>query len=425
MSKIFFYHINKCAGTSLLSHFLALTSAHRNIRIENYLLSDGGLDKSFIDEIFRAEFIHDPAGMVNWRAIFGNGFNILWLRDPVERLISQIQMIARWTDKEVVDPSHINFKLRSLAQEGIESFLTSDNFAAHQNSYNGITSYLQLNDSRAKALWNSHYLLGCTFLNNLAMEIALHNLSEMDFIGFVDSFDEDISDLNATLGLIYPKSIPKLNFNPKHRQEITSVEMSLLNNAVHIDKQVYDYAKKLSAEKKKSPIFLEAYSGVNIKQIKKIKGPVDSIIIDASEPSFIEGWHPTEINNKLFSRWSGVGEHTLIATHIEKNRDLYFRFRVIDINNPCIINELEILFDGLSVKFNIDILSNGNLVISGFIPFGSLNLNDDILWINMNYGRNLASKFANDERNLGICVADLEIGPSEKYSNCQYKLLNF
>lgn len=424
MSKIFFYHINKCAGTSLLSYFMGISNVNKISRLElHQKYSYKSLNSNVINEVFRAEFIHDPIGVIDWKSIFGNGFNVLWLRDPVERLISQIKMISRWTDLEVVNSSHSNYQLRELARMGVEAFLTSNLFEAHQNRFNGITSYLQLNDPRARALWHSSHLIGASSLNKVAMEIAFDNIEKMDFIGFVDSFEDDFKCMRSLLGNSYSERMARLNSysNSFDVLQLSTSEIELLNDAVHIDRQVYDYAKKISIERKSSLVYSEAFMSANVNQIKKIIGPTESVTLYAGDSSFIDGWHPCELNSNNYSRWSFLGSRSLISAHIEKNRDLYFRIRVVDVANISYLNNLKIYFDDYCVNYCVHLLPNNNLILDGIVLTDFfLKSNDEILWINFDFGFILPSNNFSDGRQLAICVAEIEIGPSEKYLNCHY-----
>ena len=124
MYRLVFYHINKCAGTTLLNHFEKITLANRSIRIEDIdPTSPGRIPSSKFSAVLAAHFTHDPHCKNDWARTLGNVATVVWLRDPDSRLSSTITMISRWTDNEA-QSRPFGIQLRDAARSGIEAFFS-------------------------------------------------------------------------------------------------------------------------------------------------------------------------------------------------------------------------------------------------------------------------------------------------------------
>jgi hypothetical protein len=422
MSKLAFYHINKCGGTSLLSFFMSITDADRVVRLENNKrFEDGRFSVALLDEIFRSEFIHDPCGAADWKAVFGNVHNVLWLRNPVDRLASQIRMIARWTDQEAVSPTHPNWALRDLAREGIQAFVSSELMSAHATRFNGITSFLQLGDAECLPVWNAKHLKGYRDMEQMSLEKALSNVEKMDFIGFVETFYDDFKNLKDMIGRSYSDSISHLNKNPSSlTSSITPEERDLLRSVVALDEKVYLHA--LGFMGKKHQVAESATGGKSVdpfaEHARIFKGPLQSMVIDSSGCAFVNGWHPCEVNGSRHSRWTGVGGgDALVVAHIDKRSDLRIRFRVVDVNSAECLNMMKVFVDDFEVSCAMKVLPNNELVFEGFAQRERLRQDDDLLWIKLQCGHPERSRQPSDDRDLGLCISEIEIGPEEKYTD--------
>tara|TARA_B110001454_G_C12713140_1_gene431495 strand:- start:175 stop:1455 length:1281 start_codon:yes stop_codon:yes gene_type:complete len=415
--RIVFYHINKCGGTSLFKYFKSMSRLDRVLRVETYeRFASGIFDPVIINRLFNAEFIHDPFGYADWKAALGNAVNILWLRDPAERLISEIHMIARWTDQEV-KLHESNERLRAIAREGVEAFLADDWIEARHKKFNRITMALQLGDNSCRGLFEAPHLAGLRELQDRAMQIAQSNLYKMDYIGTVDDYDRDFRDLIYFLGIIPEIETPKLNVNPSAEGLYDQNLIELARPFVHIDQQVYDLALDVIHERRENEIFNRHLSTGSDRFVQRITGPEDSIIVSSEDNNFISNWHPCEENGELRSRWTGPGSRATLAIHIEKSRDLHFRMRVIDLYNPSVLNDLIIEIDAYKIDWCLKTISNGNLLIEGRIAKEKLNTEDSILWIALHTGLPGRSHDPKDDRIIGLCVAAIELGPLEAYEN--------
>ncbi|NUA44466.1 hypothetical protein HAT93_02152 [Dickeya solani] len=102
MPRIVFHHINKCAGTSLLKYLQNFFPSDECIHLEeHYSEMNSGDVELEPNRLARARFIHDPFGSWYWPEKISNVATMCFLRDPLDRVVSNWWMVHRWTDDEV------------------------------------------------------------------------------------------------------------------------------------------------------------------------------------------------------------------------------------------------------------------------------------------------------------------------------------
>jgi hypothetical protein len=416
MTRIIFYHVNKCAGTALMSLFRGMVRHNRIFRLELFPeRSHGCYNSDLIDSLLRAEFIHDPHGCTDWKKLLGNGLNITWQRDPADRLLSQIKMIARLRDDEVGEQGSTHSYLRDLARAGTEAFLNDKRVEAHYERFNGFTRVMQLGCQETRMLWEKPYLAGSRALQDLAMTTAIHNLAKMDFIGTVETFEQDLADLLKILGRPFSLSHGLVNVAPGGRGTFSKAERALVEPFVHIDRQIYNASLSMIAQRKADPDYLALMEKSEERYVQKRVGPRVSELIDASEDIFTGSWYACESNGASLHRWIGPQNIGSVPFHVEKIRDLYCRFRIVDARDASNINALAVRVDGVQHAFEMNILPNGDAMVEMIIPAARMDQQNTLLWLEIDCGATSRPTDPHDDRWLGLCIAELEVGPSEKY----------
>ena len=424
-SRIAFYHINKSAGTTLLEYFMSKVGVERHLRVEeNVEYSTGRPMLPTIDRLMRAEFIHDPAGMANWNKVLGNTINVLWLRRPVDRIVSQHAMISRWTDEECGPLGSDNRALRDLAHEGLEAFMISDNMLAHRLRFNGITGFLQLGDRTAASLWENGRFAEHEPSRRKGLEIALRNLADMHFIGFVETFDQSFEAMTQAIGWPTNDKPHAMNVFRTGAANLTEAEMAALGPAAELDEEIYAAALKLVEERQAGGAAAMRMATPNRMQEERI-GPRRSLIAHAGGNEFIEGWYSCEKNGEKLSRWSGPSPQSSIALHVEKGRDLFIRVRISQARSMTQLNNLTCKVDGFDVKLTSRIVGPHDLIFEGAIRASKLNLSDKLLWIVLDCGETQRAAHSLDTRHLGVELCEVEVGPNENYASSSLSLLPF
>ncbi|WP_189485131.1 sulfotransferase family 2 domain-containing protein [Asticcacaulis endophyticus] len=398
-----FYHINKCAGTTILNYLLSMTKSDFCLRLEDFPTNDFGLRKlRQLDPVIRARFIHDPSGMTDWNAALGNTLNLTWLRDPVDRAASQINMISRWTDEEAS-----NEKLRTLrdaAKDGIAAYLNAGLDLGYQNIFNGITAYFQFSDPSARPLWLQSKSAGLNALESRALEIALSNFEKMDFIGIVESFDAHFQHMCAVMGVQPPQSLQAHNVNPA-KSRCTDEDRELLLPYVQLDMQIYNRALEKTAELPWVPAPPKA----------EYLTPPRGYILSGEDYLSGDGWHVCERNGHKISRWTGPGDSSALSLMIDKSDGLFMRLHVADFMHPEQVNALYLMVDGVKTGVNITPINNNGFIVEAWATPDQLDHSTARLDIAIHYGFSQKSKNSGDDRILGLEISEFEVGPLPEY----------
>ena len=132
--RIVFHHVPKCAGTTVLKFLEGMVPPERAAFLEALLAipDPQGIDR--VAALLRGSFIHDPFGVHDWKSLFGDVVEVIFLRDPVERLWSEWRMIARWDDGLLATRDERYRRLRDVARAGFGDFLALPGTAAFANA---------------------------------------------------------------------------------------------------------------------------------------------------------------------------------------------------------------------------------------------------------------------------------------------------
>ncbi|MFM7520545.1 MAG: hypothetical protein ACKO9B_08765, partial [Planctomycetota bacterium] len=134
LPRVVFHHVHKCAGTTILKFLEGTTSPQRTAAIERLVGDPDPTGADRIAALLRAELIHDPFGVHDWKGLLGNTVDVIFLRDPVERLWSEWRMITRWDDALVAARDDRYRRLRDIARSGFASFLAVPGAPAFGNA---------------------------------------------------------------------------------------------------------------------------------------------------------------------------------------------------------------------------------------------------------------------------------------------------
>lgn len=173
---------------------------------------------------------------------------ISFLRDPVERTISAFEFMK----------SHPEVWLGKLAQGTITEFLSAPAVLKSIRNVQVRLIGTQINfrklyaDLAAGRITEERYHAHIQALSNkqadqTTLECAKERLAKFDFIGFTDTFDDDVRSLFAMLGKPCPV-IAHENKTPvqfKKRDRYSPEELELVSSMNSLDNDLYQFAKQL------------------------------------------------------------------------------------------------------------------------------------------------------------------------------------
>lgn len=219
--KYVFLHIEKTAGTSLVSYFEDefgddFLYAHPSELVE--LKKSGVLDKKTM-----------VAGHFNFKEVlrfFPNRKIITFLRDPAERVLSFYNFVRERA-------------ITSDAVTKISKEMSLDEFLDH---------CIKINDRR---FVNGITLKFSTELNvRNELDSSLINLEQIDFIGFQDRFEESLQKISEKYGFHKPEIIPRENVSSLNSNnnlpDSTMVKLISMNSN---DQIIYERALRLNEER--------------------------------------------------------------------------------------------------------------------------------------------------------------------------------
>lgn len=261
--RVFFFHLPKTAGSSVAQSLVGQFDLRKRSRwhlapggwvlIHDHLA--GPKRPKLLRRARKASFVtgHYYRGTYEKIADPRRDFLFTFLRDPEERLRSSFRFARSWkgTFRYDIDPHAMKFS----------DFLTHPVEAHQIHVDNMMTRMLggAYGDRPAsEAEWREMVRSACRMLER------------MDFIGLTETFDENLRELYEELGAGEPPARTKVNETPATFRERASADddtvhdrtaREALSRCIQYDRQVYDYARALTALRKGIPASAQSSQG--------------------------------------------------------------------------------------------------------------------------------------------------------------------
>ena len=252
--RIYFYHLKKCGG-STLNHWLdTLTSDNRTDDPTwngSWLLGDPVTESSTArasrdaararSMFYWADVIHTHAAL---RAYAPPAtLCMTMLRDPVDRLVSQVSDWRRLGEKDVaLELQSIAACVQDSRQLSLREFLLRHAFGDSGRRY--LHNYM----TRALAAGRiGRLVLGVDDPERL-LEVAMQSLEQdYDFVGITEHYDLSLNALSALAGLPATRPVEKINAsrNPGDDSAEIAGLTDLLDDLTRTDRVLYDHACSL------------------------------------------------------------------------------------------------------------------------------------------------------------------------------------
>ncbi|MBX9447365.1 sulfotransferase family 2 domain-containing protein [Dickeya chrysanthemi] len=416
MPRIVFHHINKCAGTSLLKYLQNLFPSDECIYLEEHFdwmnVGDSELDPN---RLARARFIHDPFGSWYWSEKISNVATICFLRDPLDRVVSNWWMVHRWTDEEVaVIPD--GELIRDLARHDQVAFFSHPQ--CQYINWNQITCQLACAPGEYRQAWQTGSPNNPDF-RAFVRQRAEKTLRSLSFIGFQEDFKRSLSALQLWLSL--PPDQPQpLNIHASKQQKpsLSEEAIAAANQLIDLDREIVAIARELYDEQMarfEATYGMDFASAAEDNYHKALIRPAGWTVVDMSQPLNGTGWHCREQNERKFSRWMGPTPTATIDIPFRKDRDLLVRFRVTNILSARQVDELTLKVDDYAALLHQWSESTFVVVFDAVIPQQELNHANDILRLTIDCAETITMTTPGDGRQLGLEICEIEVGPSDAF----------
>jgi len=409
LPRIVFHHVHKCAGTTLLK-FLQGTTAHERAAHVEKLVAEQGADPNGTDAraaILRAEFLHDPYGVHDWKGLLGNTLDVCVLRDPVARLHSEWRMITRWDDALVASRDDRYRRLRAVARAGFAPFLALPgaavfgNAVAHHLAFGGpVLAELQAacrGADPAPAIF----------------DLLEARLAAIDVVGFVEEFGDFLAELVARLGCSPPRGSLQVHNKFAASASLTAEEQRLAESCTAIDRRLVATARARAASRRRGDrLTLDAEACERYEA--RILEPPAAVLVDMGEGFLGTGWHPCEINGRKRARWTGPCPVACLKIRIDRDKALHLRLRVGNHLRSTQVDGLRILVDGTPCRVDHWVLPPFDHFFEAEIP--AARGTPSLLHVEIDCVDTFPPSNAADTRLLGVEIEEIEIGPADRYA---------
>ncbi|HEX2943273.1 MAG TPA: sulfotransferase family 2 domain-containing protein, partial [Rhodopila sp.] len=255
--QIYYYHLKKCGGSTLNQWLDTLTYDGRQNNphwLGSWLFDEPGVqtsaeeaarEKSYARAIFQwTDIVHSHAPL---RAcVPPDTFCFTMLRDPVQRLVSQVLDWRRLKPHDTVDqPAHVRACVDDCRRLPLRDFLL-------RHAFDGGRMFLNNYQTRAVAAGRIGRLVMDVADASKLLDIAVQSLeADYDFVGLTEQHGLGRNVLCAMLGLPAARTIPVVN--DSHPTEKSAAEVAdaadVLRVLTDTDQALYARARTLFARR--------------------------------------------------------------------------------------------------------------------------------------------------------------------------------
>lgn len=428
--RLHFMHIFKTGGTSLWN-FLQFQFALKDV-CPALFLNDcpTGTSPHYVlknipeDTIRQYRFFMGHLGWIP-RTLFPDDEveTITFLRDPVERVLSEHAQIRRWIDKiapsdrgkdidTYIEDSHYLANRQTLyfcLDKGFGDDNTDPLFDALNFDLMGLS----------KRLFSLQNEAGSSQLTELAMS-RLHSCS---FVGITEHYADSLLQLCEQYDWILPSKIPKENASPsptKHT-DISSKTRDRILELNQLDVLLYQEAIKIYEDKKRIRVFFDREDMKNkfyntIPTSKEVNFTFEDRVIG-------EGWGPRELSGSNFLCWSTALKSTLIFS-IDASNKLLLSFYISNSVVSGFESKLTMFANDYPIPLSHQAHPEGGFLFKGIIPTHTFNRSNKILELSFSMPNLICpmdiKPESDDTRKLGFICKCIQIKPIRGFAYLIY-----
>lgn len=390
--QLFFMHIPKTAGTSLI----AVLDQH--FTNDEICPLDRGTRKNFLslpeEARKRFRFIrgHFPYSVVDDLI---RPRTITFLRDPVRRTLSAIHHHYRLEEQGV--PSFKDIILQGKSLEDFIAHPVLGDFVVNKaNKY--------LNDMIERRAPGAR-------LPSLAL--AEERLAKFDFIGITERFDESMELLSHTFGFPLIQEFPKLQAAPERRQKVSQAVLNRLAEMNRDEIELYQFGVNLFKERLAAMKREREQTDLN----PPLPPPDGHIWFDFRRVDPGQGWHTGEWTpQRGIARWSGPETTSRLRFPVQMHGDRIIRIGIWQAISPPVLQSLSLEVNGRHIPLSMrEAEPSAPFLFEGIVPAAVTRGRNEII-LEFRVGEtHLPGEFDpqnEDVRRLGICYNWLHIYPA-------------
>jgi hypothetical protein len=263
-----FFHVPKAAGVTVLellrTHFGQANVFHAaDPRLLTRPITQLFREYSIVAGHFFARYLSD--------AVLAKTFVFTFLRDPLERILSQYSYYRSLPANDGRADPNVNLAQNLELKEIFKRHTPKGKFSSWSNLQTAIFS-------------------GCCLsgpVSNDILEQAKHNLEQLDFVGIQEELDSGVRELFARMGLCRMPEIPIVNttINRLHVESLDLETINLIAEHNHLDHALFLHARKLWREGHLGPLAPRIITDLNLhREFGTLEIEATSILLKGGEP---------------------------------------------------------------------------------------------------------------------------------------------
>lgn len=439
--KLFFLHIPKTAGTSLVS---LLDNFYEQKEIcQAYTTAD--LSQIPVPRLKKYRFFRGHMSPDTLEEKLGEKpQTITLLRHPVSHALSLFAYWRRRTDQEFLADEIRKFRLISLER------YFQDPWLMHTRDYRNFqTRHLltRLDGSRFETEAGIQTLPPYAFdPDKLNSQAAFELVQGFALAGLVERFEESLLLLAYTMGWQPPEHVPYLN-KGTNRPEQHSLSQKLydkISQASALDMELYNRTNQLFEQRLegmtldllqrfatpaqarlKYPLPAEELGCLLEKHYRQRfverNKPVSALRYDLDQPLPGRQWHERNLNpDHGVTRWSGPGPHSTLDLPLAASENLKIKFHVLAALTAEALDSLKLDVEGQDIPLSRQVNPDTSTTFEGTLPRHLLAKSAGLTRLNFRLKHTVVPAMVDpgnkDPRQLGINLNWVEVYPATRQS---------
>ncbi|MBT8231414.1 MAG: hypothetical protein HKO66_02025 [Saprospiraceae bacterium] len=277
-------------------------------------------------------------------------FTLTFLRNPVDRVVSQIMDWKRLSDEDLnaLPPDNRDFK--KFARENS----ISDLLDRWDSSHLGV---INLNNMQANLLYKAKKGIQQKVLDldqDILLKTAEHSLNEYDYVGVTESLDHAFRTICYLNQWCPPGNMPRLNSN-KYSKDLDDKTTEKIKSLNALDEKLYEKANALCSSKDYSFYTTEYFEAKFAENRTRIIAPyyTDGLyLFDFNSPIIGNGFYTRDASNTAeCAVWTGPGIESSLFFPVVSHCDINILLFLKGFSNPTVKDTLQIEVDGNIVSY--------------------------------------------------------------------------